>query len=453
MKKHAAISTTWHCSPLEDVCDIILGQSPPGDTYNMDGNGLPFFQGKAEFGDLYPTPRKWCSAPTKIAEAEDVLISVRAPVGPTNLCPSRACIGRGLAAIRPRGGMPSRYVLYALRASVAALSEKATGTTFEAVNGTDLRTHLISVAPLSEQRRIVAEIEKQFTRLDSGIAALRRVQANLKRYRAAVLKAACEGRLVPTEAELAKKRKEKFETGEALLARILSERRKNWTGRGQFKEPTIPDVAKLRPLPHGWTWLTVETIGFVTKLAGFEYTKYVKYSPDGDLAVIKAENAGRNGYKPTEISRIKSSTVAHLTRSQLKAGDLLMVFVGAGTGNVARVPNDQPYFLGPNIGMIRVDPHYVSEVYLELFLRSPIGHALTFGFIKAVAQPSLSMGTIRMIPVALPPLAEQTRIVAEVERRLSVVDELETVVTANLQRATRLRQSILREAFTGRMIS
>lgn len=128
-----------------------------------------------------------------------------------------------------------------------------------------------------------------------------------------------------------------------------------------------------------------------------------------------------------------------------------MVFVGAGTGNVARVPDDQPYFLGPNIAMIRVEPREVSEAYLEMFLRSPVGHSLTFGFIKAVAQPSLSMGTIRMIPVALPPLAEQTRIVAEVERRLSVVEELESVVTANLQRATRLRQSILKKAFTGQL--
>ena len=93
----------------------------------------------------------------------------------------------------------------------------------------------------------MAEIEKEFTRLEAGVTALRRVQANLKRYRAAVLKAACEGRLVPTEAELAKSgsRKAKFETGEALLARILTERRQNWQGRGQYKEPAAPDTEAL----------------------------------------------------------------------------------------------------------------------------------------------------------------------------------------------------------------
>ncbi len=88
----------------------------------------------------------------------------------------------------------------------------------------------------------MAEIEKQFTRLEAGVAALRRVQANLKRYRAAVLKAACEGRLVPTEAELAKAENRKFETGEELLARILTERRKNWQGRGKYKEPAAPET-------------------------------------------------------------------------------------------------------------------------------------------------------------------------------------------------------------------
>jgi type I restriction enzyme S subunit len=372
--------------------------------------------------------------------------------------------------VQPANGVALRFIEYYLNS--IDLKFFVSGSAQPKLNQANLNKIPIPLPSLPEQHRIVAEIEKQFTRLDEGVAALKRVQANLKRYRAAVLKAACEGKLVPTEAEVRKDEGRKindeskrstcggstssliphtstFESGDTLLARILTERSQNWQGRGQYKEPALPDRSQLPAIPSGWIWLSVETIGFVTKLAGFEYTKYVKYSADGDLAVIKAENAGRSGFKRTDVSRIKSSTVAQLTRSQLKAGDLLMVFVGAGTGNVARVPDDQPYFLGPNIAMIRVEPQYASGAYLETFLRSPVGHSLTFGFIKAVAQPSLSMGTIRAIPVALPPLAEQMRIVAEVERRLSVVDELEAVVSANLQRAARLRQSILQRAFTG----
>ena len=125
-----------------------------------------------------------------------------------------------------------------------------------------------------------------------------------------------------------------------------------------------------------------------------------------------------------------------------------MVFVGS-LGNVARVPDDQPYFLGPNIAMIRINSQWVLASYIEQFLRSPIGRKLTLGYAKAVTQPSLSMGTIRMIPLALPPLSEQQDIVAEVERRLSVIEELEATVEANLTRADRLQQAILDRAFTG----
>ena len=183
----------WTPATLEDSCLVIQGQSPPGATYNTDGVGLPFLQGKAEFGTTYPVAVKWCSAPSKIAEPADVLISIRAPVGPTNLCGVQSCIGRGLAAIRTQGGIPSEYVLYAMRATEKELRAKSTGTTFEAIRGVNLRSHPLPLAPLAEQRRIVAEIEKQFTRLDASVAVLKRVQANLKRYSASVLKAACAG--------------------------------------------------------------------------------------------------------------------------------------------------------------------------------------------------------------------------------------------------------------------
>ena len=106
----------WLTTKLPIVAAINMGQSPPGRTYNTTGSGLPFFQGKAEFGSMYPTVVKWCSAPAKIAEAGDVLMSVRAPVGPTNMARERCCIGRGLAAIRPRVGMRNTWLLYAFRA-------------------------------------------------------------------------------------------------------------------------------------------------------------------------------------------------------------------------------------------------------------------------------------------------------------------------------------------------
>ena len=118
------------------------------------------------------------------------------------------------------------------------------------VNGTKLKALRLPVPHVDEQRRIVAEIEKQFTRLEAGVAALRRVQANLKRYRAAVLKAACEGRLVPTEAELAKAENRKFETGEELLARILTERRQRPARPRQNKKKYVEPPSPNRSFPR-----------------------------------------------------------------------------------------------------------------------------------------------------------------------------------------------------------
>src|SRR6185436_19651858 len=122
--------------------------------------------------------------------------------------------------------------------------------------------HEISLAPVEQRGQIVAEIEKQFTRLEAGVAGLRRAQANLKRYRAAVLKAACEGKLVPTEAELARQEGRTYETGAQLLERILIEHRQMWNRKGKYKEPVKPDASNLPPVPEGWAWTTWEQIAF-----------------------------------------------------------------------------------------------------------------------------------------------------------------------------------------------
>jgi type I restriction enzyme S subunit len=133
------ISESWVWTTLGDMSDIVLGQSPPSSTYNTNGEGLPFYQGKLEFGKIYPIPQKWCTEPRKIAEKGDVLISVRAPVGPTNICQEKSCIGRGLAAIRGLGGIEPLFILYLIRAFENVIAGKGTGTTFQAITGDRLK--------------------------------------------------------------------------------------------------------------------------------------------------------------------------------------------------------------------------------------------------------------------------------------------------------------------------
>jgi type I restriction enzyme S subunit len=122
-----------------------------------------------------------------------------------------------------------------------------------------LEQSLIPLPPLPEQRAIVSKIEQLFSDLDNGIENCKKAQAQLKHYRQSVLKAACEGRLVPTEAELARAEGRDYEAADVLLARILKERREKWNGKGKFKEPDVPDTNGLPELPDGWCWSRLDS--------------------------------------------------------------------------------------------------------------------------------------------------------------------------------------------------
>jgi type I restriction enzyme S subunit len=146
---------------MGEVATIIMGQSPPASTYNTAAKGLPFFQGKAEFGEESPRVEKWCDAPLKVADAGDILLSVRAPVGPTNVADTKCCIGRGLAALRPKTSELSplylRYFFLAFRDQIA---KEATGSTFEAISRSIIENFEIPFPGRAEQDRVAAVIEE-----------------------------------------------------------------------------------------------------------------------------------------------------------------------------------------------------------------------------------------------------------------------------------------------------
>ena len=372
----------------------------------------------------------------------------------------------------------AKYVMYAINSPRmrTAIEELKSGSTRKRISRRNLARVEIPLAPQNEQRRIVAKIEELFSELDKSIESLKAARAKLNVYRQAVLKHAFEGKLT---AQWREENKDKFETPEQLLARIKQERAtryerelkeweaavKAWEAEGKLgkkpskpRKPITPDkprpdqLDRMWKVPPTWQWLQVGNFAFVTKLAGFEYTKFVEYDDDGDLPVIKAENAGLNGFRATRYSRVKSESVKHLTRSYLEGSELLMVFVGAGTGNVATVPRDQAYFLGPNIGMIRPETQSIKPRYVEFFLRSPMGKQLALASVKAVTQPSLSMGTIRQIPVILPSTEEQSEIVQQLDNTLSAIDAIEAEIDNQLLKAASLRQSILKNAFSGQLV-
>ena len=146
---------------LDELCIINMGQSPDSSTYNEDGNGLPFFQGNADFGVTYPVVRMWCSEPTKRAQIDDILISVRAPIGALNIANCECCIGRGLAALTVnKNSCIQKYLWYALSNKVEELNSKGTGSTFKAINKKILAETEIPLPPLEEQRKIAAVLDK-----------------------------------------------------------------------------------------------------------------------------------------------------------------------------------------------------------------------------------------------------------------------------------------------------
>ena len=161
---------------LNEISDIIMGQSPASSTYNTIGEGVPFFQGNADFGIEHPNVRVYCSLPTKMSEKGDVLISVRAPIGAVNLANQRCCIGRGLAAVRPlEGKSQTRYLYHLLIANREALESKGTGSTFKAITGKVLNdVHVPSYN--MEQQKEIARV------LDTVVTAIRKRQKQIAFY-------------------------------------------------------------------------------------------------------------------------------------------------------------------------------------------------------------------------------------------------------------------------------
>ena len=156
--------------PLTEYCTLNMGQSPDSKTYNEQGNGIPFYQGNADFGEVHPKTRVWCSAPVKIAEDGDILISVRAPIGAMNMSVERCCIGRGLAAITPiRERCDKQFLYYALQSKVDSLIAQGTGSTFKAISKKVLEATPIPAYNIEDQQKIT----ERLCRVDNAIAARR----------------------------------------------------------------------------------------------------------------------------------------------------------------------------------------------------------------------------------------------------------------------------------------
>lgn len=487
MGNGAAVPKDWAECALPEMCRMVMGQSPPSSTYNTEGRGLPFFQGKKEFGERYPRAEVWCDAPNKIAEAESVLMSIRAPVGPTNIARERSCIGRGLAALHPYEGVDRDYLLYLLRRHERSLSGQGAGSTFDAVTKAFLERYRVHLAPLVEQRAIVAKIESLFSELDQGVAQLQAVRTQLGRYRQSVLKAAFEGRLTAAWREQrqreAEANGEPLSTADDLLARIRAERQAahaarlaEWehavaaweeaggkaSGTKKPRKPAAPkdpppltkeELADLPELPEGWVQIRLgafaDITGGVTKGRKLEGRDVV------ELPYLRVANV-QDGYLDLDVMKQIAIPVEEVEKYRLQPGDVLYTEggdrdkLGRGTvwrGEISDCIHQNHIFRARPVSIVA--PRFLSQF-------SQTQPARTYFFRHArqtVNLASINLGLLSSLPVPIPPPDEQSEIINEIDARLSVVDQVERTIAAALKQAEALRQSILKKAFEGRLLS
>ena len=255
---------------------------------------------------------------------------------------------------------------------------------------------------------------------------------------------------MPTEAELARKEGRSYETGDQLLARVLVERRQSWTRKGEYQEPSKPR-AKLSPLPAGWTWAIVQQLNLANRPAAYGVLQPGENVEDG-VSLVRVGDINEGKIDTRNLKRISAAVARQYLRTELRGGELAITLVGA-IGRTAIVPET---LAGGNtaraVGIVPLT-RLVSAHWIEMWFRNPSKMAAMVAKSHEVARKTLNLEDVRAASIGIPPLVEQERIVAEVERRLSVIEELEAVVEVDLQRAVRLRQSILERAFSGRLVN
>lgn len=302
--------------------------------------------------------------------------------------------------------------------------------------------------PIREQQQIVEAIESYSTRLDDAVATLERVERNLKRYRASVLKSAVEGRLVPTEAALAKQEGRTYEPASVLLERILTERRRCWSEsgkKGKYQEPTPPDTTKLPKLPEGWCWASVDQLGESVTGTTPATAKQEYYG--GSLPFLKPTDLNA-GYTVVSARESLSEEGARQART-LPGGSVLVTCIGATIGKtgltrVECATNQQINALVP-------DEPLRAVFYLYWFFVSPFGQSSVIGNASSTTIPILNKSRFERIAVPLPPLSEQTRVISELERIFSLIDGTGHELERAQRKCGRLRQSILKWAFEGKL--
>ncbi len=389
-----------------------------------------------------------------------------------------ACFQNTLVRFQPTEGVNSEWALAVFRTYLhdGTFRAIARWTTNIAHLGSDRFAQLdFPLAPTAEQRRIVEALDSYLTRLDAAAEGLKRVEANLKRYRASVLKAAVEGRLVPTEAALAKAEGRSFEPASVLLRRILDERRRRWEEaelaklkakgitpkddkwKAKYEAPQAPDTSELPELPEGWCWATVEQLAaqepYALAIGPFGSNLKVSDYRDQGVPLVFVRNIRTEAFPGDAPKFVTHDKAQELRAHTVDGGDLLITKMGDPPGDVAVYPLMAPRAV-ITADCIKVRPHKLagSASFLLLGIRSSVVQSQIQKITKGVAQKKVSLERFREVCLPLAPISEQERIASEADSVLSDAKATAEMVAANLRRIERLRQAILKWAFDGKLV-
>ena len=470
------IPSTWVWDRIGHVADVVGGGTPrTSESANFRDGQVPWITPadlsgyKNKYiarGARNITERGLQNSAARLLPTGTVLFSSRAPIGYVAIARNPLATNQGFKSFILPSSLDPGYVYYYLQRARGLALRLASGTTFPEVSGRQAAKLPLAIAPMPEQLRIVEAVESYFTRLDNAVATLERVQRNLKRYRASVLKAAVEGRLVPTEAELARAEGRDYEPASVLLERILAERRRRWEEaelakmqakgktpkndkwKTKYKEPDEPDTSGMQPLPEGWCWVNLSLIKEFS-LYGPRFSSDA-YTESGQL-VLRTSDISESGKVNLDTAPRITLNDDDFQKYRVDMGDLL--FTRTGSLGTLAVFNDQVDAI-PGAYLIQFRLAAPEEVAWFCFyvFKSPNGQGHLARSGAGIGRPNLNAPTIESFVFGMPPLAEQSRILTELHRLLSITDGSSAETQKGERRCQRLRQSILKWAFEGKLV-
>jgi len=332
-------------------------------------------------------------------------------------------------------GLNNLFIYYFLL--TIKLGDYSRATTVPSVRKTDVENILFPLPPLPAQQRIVAKIEELFTKLDTGVKALKKIKTQLKLYRQSVLKSAMEGKL--TE-KWRRTHKDELEPASVLLEKIKEERKKK-LGK-KYKELPPVDTENSPKLPEGWCWTR---LGEACLDPQYGWT--TSAVTEGILHLLRTTDITSGSIDWNTVPFCKEEP-SEKEKYLLKDGDIVISRAGSvGYSHLIKNPKEAIFASY----LIRFRP-LIDEKYLAFFIKSPSYWNSILEKSLGIAIPNVNASKLKQISIPLPPLSEQHKIVEEIEKRFSIADEVEKTVEQSLKQSERLRQSILKRAFEGKLL-